>query len=186
MSMKSAFVCRADGVYDAVGPRIAIDADNISCLCQWAREALRQRARICIHESADAAVHEMMIAVCGTSYIHPHRHTHKMESFHVVGGCADVVFFDHAGGIEAVQRIAAPGSSLPFYLSVRNNAWHTVLPRSDVFVIHEVTNGPFVPAQTELAPWAPAEDDRRAANAYREALKLQLESLSMNTNGNTK
>jgi hypothetical protein len=48
--------------------------------------------------------------------------------------------------------------------------FHTLNIRSDLLIVHEITNGPFKPAETVQAPFAPDEQDLDAAAAYRDAL----------------
>ena len=78
---------------------VRLGAGQISFLKQQALSSNRKRARICTHRSNDDALHEMLIAISANSYIHPHKHTSKVESFHIIEGLVDVVVFDDAGAI---------------------------------------------------------------------------------------
>ena len=41
----------------------------------------------------------------------------------------------------------------PFLFRISNSAWHTVVPKSDFVIIHEVTKGPFNKNSSEFADW---------------------------------
>ena len=62
-------------------------------LFNWPKNP-RQRARYCTHSLVDDEVHEMVIYHKEGTYIRPHKHIGKTESFHLIDGEADVVFFD--------------------------------------------------------------------------------------------
>jgi cupin fold WbuC family metalloprotein len=133
----------------------------------------KKRVRFCAHRDNRDRVHEMFIALGRDSYIAPHRHTGKTESFHVLDGEADIVIFDDAGAIRRVVRMGAPASGRTFFYRMSQPLFHTVLVQSDVVIFHETTNGPWVKGDWTLAPWAPAEDGD-AARAYAEQLRAAI------------
>jgi len=143
-----------DEVYTATEGIIRFDRRAIEFTRECALRNPRGRARICAHRSADENLHEMLIAITAESYVRPHRHHGKSESFHLVEGEADVVILSEQGSVEDVIALG-PGAN--FFYRLDAPRYHTVLPRSPVLVIHETTNGPFDPAQTDWAAFAPAE-----------------------------
>jgi cupin fold WbuC family metalloprotein len=138
-----------------------------------ARSSRRGRARICAHDSPDDAIQEMLIAVSGGGYLRPHRHLRKCESFHVVEGAADVALFDDRGNLADLITLGEPGTPDDFFCRIPAGMFHTVLPRTPLFVLHEVTRGPFIAGDAEFATFAPAEDDRDAARRYSAELQRQ-------------
>jgi cupin fold WbuC family metalloprotein len=108
----------------------------------------------------------MVIAIASSSYIRPHRHIGKSESFHVVDGVVDIVMFDGAGAITDVIELGDRTSGRSFYYRLAESRFHMPLSRTDVMVIHEVTNGPFDRDRTIFAPFAPAEDQLDQARKY--------------------
>ncbi|MCS6771611.1 MAG: WbuC family cupin fold metalloprotein [Kiritimatiellae bacterium] len=134
-------------------------------ICRVKIEAVRSargRARINAHPGPDAAVQEMLIALHRGTYLRPHKHIDKSESFHVIEGCADVILFDDEGGIFDIVELGPPGGDRCFYYRQSVPRFHTLIIHSDMFVIHETTNGPFSPERTLFAPWAPEESDPKA------------------------
>lgn len=155
-----------DEVYVADEPIVRMGPGEIAFVKEEARKSPRRRARICAHRSNDDALHEMLIAISSASYIHPHRHIGKAESFHIVEGEVDVAVFDEAGTVVDVIELGAMGSGRSFYYRLSDSAFHTLLIRSEFLVVHEVTNGPFDRARTVLAPFAPPEDQTEQARDY--------------------
>jgi hypothetical protein len=51
-----------------------------------------------------------------------------------------------------------------------NAFFHTLIIRSDVLVVHEITNGPFRPTATVFADFAPEDSDVAKAAAYQAEL----------------
>jgi cupin fold WbuC family metalloprotein len=145
---------------------VRIGAEQIIFLKQQALSSNRKRARICTHRSNDDALHEMLIAISASSYIHPHKHTSKVESFHIIEGLVDVVVFDDDGAIIDVVEMGDVSTGKNFYYRLSDGLFHTLLIHSDFLVVHEVTNGPFVANETILASFAPPESSYEEALAY--------------------
>jgi cupin fold WbuC family metalloprotein len=153
-------------IYIAQDPIVQCGDAEIDFLKECALASPRKRARICAHKSNQDALHEMLIAISAASYIHPHRHLEKSESFHIVEGTVDVAIFDANGALVNVIELGEPGSGRAFYYRLSESAFHTLLIRSDFLVVHEVTNGPFDRAGTVLADFAPPENEAAAAHDY--------------------
>lgn len=163
-----------DEVFIAEDAIVRLGDEEIAFLKRQARASPRKRARICAHKTNDDALHEMVIAISADSYIHPHRHVGKSESFHIVDGEVDVAIFNDTGELSEVIRLGAPASGRCFYYRLSESAYHTLLIRSDFLIVHEVTNGPFDRDQTVLAPFAPTEDRVEEAHAYMQRVSRQV------------
>jgi cupin fold WbuC family metalloprotein len=167
-----------DEVVVLLGETVSLGDAEINLVKGMAERALRRRARICMHASRQDLLHEMLIGFSGSSYIPPHRHYNKSESFHVVEGEVDVVLFDDLGGVVKVIRMGACGSGKVFFHRLNSSRYHTLLIRSDTLVIHEVTNGPFDPNKSDIASFAPDESDIAAVERYMRQLDAQVEEWS--------
>jgi cupin fold WbuC family metalloprotein len=161
-------------VFIARDPIVRFGDEEITFLKQQAQANSRKRARICAHKTNDDSLHEMVIAISAASYIHPHRHIKKSESFHIVEGEVDVVVFDEAGAIIDVLELGEAGSGRKFYYRLSESAYHTLLIRSDFLIVHEVTNGPFDHSRSVLAPFAPPEDQVEKARDYMNRVAEQV------------
>jgi len=155
-----------DEVFVADEPIVEVGDEDVQFLKRQALASPRRRARICAHPSGEDTLHEMIIAISADSYIHPHRHFGKSESFHVIEGSVDVAIFEDDGALARVVALGVPGSGRQFFYRLSDRLFHTLRIRTPVLVIHEVTNGPFDPAATELAPFAPPESASERAKAY--------------------
>ena len=145
---------------------VTVDAAVIDELKQAAAKNPRQRIRICAHRSVDDRVHEMLIVHTRDTYVRPHRHTGKSESFHVIDGDVDVVLFDDAGAVADVIQMGSFASGRTFFYRIADPVYHTLLIRSEVLVFHEATTGPFRREESNFAPWAPDESDPAAVSAF--------------------
>lgn len=142
---------------------VRFDRRIVDFIKEVAVDSKRGRARVCAHRDNADSLHEMLIAMRRNSYVRPHRHWGKVESFHLVEGAADVVVMEESGTIVDVVRLD-PVSD--FFYRLDRPKYHTVLVESPVLVIHEVTNGPFDPADTQYGPFAPDEADISDAADY--------------------
>lgn len=156
-------------VADEAVPKV--DAAVIAALKAQALRSPRRRCRLCAHKDVSERLHEMFLVMARDSYIRPHKHIGKSESWHVIEGAADIVFFDEAGRITEWFPVASGGTC---YFRVDEPRYHTQIIRSELVVVHEVTTGPFRRAETVWAPWAPAESDVPAVAAYWEQLKRDV------------
>ena len=143
-----------DEVYIAVDEIVQLDVHEISFIRDCAKRNPRGRVRICAHKSPNDSLHEMLIGISESSYVRPHRHHGKIESFHLVEGSADIVILSERGEIEDVIEL---GKDANFFYRLDTPRYHTVIVRSPVLVIHETTNGPFDPSETNWAEFSPIE-----------------------------
>ncbi|MDP2342935.1 MAG: WbuC family cupin fold metalloprotein [Deltaproteobacteria bacterium] len=164
----------APGVFVCADDVVFVDDGVIAALKAAVPGSPLGRVRLCAHRHADDRVQEMLIVLGRASYVRPHRHLAKTESFHVVEGEADVVVFADDGAIERVVPLGPPGGGWSFFYRLQTSRFHTVLIRSEYLVIHETTNGPFRPDETVQASWAPADDDDDAVARYVAELERRI------------
>lgn len=148
-----------DEVFYSEGDIVKISNSDIASLIKKATNNERKRARICTHQSTDDTVHEMLIVHTKGNYIRPHKHNKKSESWHIIKGSADVVLFDETGNVNEIISVGDNSSSNKFYYRTNSPIYHSMLIRSQHFVFHEVTSGPYNKNDTIFAPWSPDEND---------------------------
>lgn len=146
-------------VYFADQSIVAVGPEELGFLQSNVETNVRQRVRLCAHQSPEESLHEMFVVYTSNTYMRPNKHP-KEESLHILGGEADFVFFDQMGNVTDVVQLGALSSGRPFYCRVPVDTYHTVIIRSGRLMIHEGLNGPFRKDSTTLfAPWAPEETD---------------------------
>lgn len=161
-------------VYWAEGAVFSIGETEINFLKDQLAESPRGRVRINVHSSAQDKLHEMFIAIDRQSYVRPHQHKNKSESFHIVLGTVDVVIFDEQGGIQQIVSLGEQSKGRNFFYRLSIPLFHTLIIYSDVLVMQEVTNGPFVPSETIFANFSPEESDLAGVTDYQAQLMSQV------------
>ena len=146
----------------AAGGVVRLTARDVAEVVARGVRSPRGRARLCAHAGPADPLHEMLICLAHSTYVRPHRHAGKSESFHVIEGELDVVVFEESGGIREVIPLGSYESGKVFFYRLAEPLFHTVLVNTPHALIHETTNGPFDLAGTEFAPWAPPESDPAA------------------------
>jgi cupin fold WbuC family metalloprotein len=154
----------------ATDPIVRLTQGDVAELIKLADRNPRKRIRICAHRDVGDKLHEMLIVHVRDTYVRPHKHPGKSESFHLIKGEVDVVVFDEAGLVTNVIRMGDYASGKTFYYRMTDPCYHTLLIQSDVIVFHETTNGPFQRSETVFAPWAPEEAAEAARRVFMEAL----------------
>lgn len=155
-----------DEVFVSQDPIVRIGPRELAFLKAQALTNARHRVRICAHKTNDDPLHEMVIAISALSYIHPHKHSGKSESFHIIEGAVDVVVFDDDGTLTDLIELGDSTTGRAFFYRLAQSKFHALLLKTAFLVVHEVTNGPFVRENTLLAPWAPTEDHLDEARDY--------------------
>ena len=145
---------------------IKLDRSDINNLREAAKYTKRSRMRLCAHGSIDEKIHEMFIIHNKETYVTPHKHLAKSESFHIIEGNANVVIFDDAGNVTEVIPMGDYSSGRIFYFRLSDPYYHTLLIESDHLIFHETTNGPFKRSDTIVAPWAPGEENITAQKEF--------------------
>jgi cupin fold WbuC family metalloprotein len=172
-----ALVQKSPEVFLAEGPIATIGTEDIEVLRQAVRKTPKRRVRINAHPDGDDGLHEMIIAIEPGSYIRPHKHPGKSEAFHIIEGQVDIVVFSEEGSIDRIVSLGAKGGSHPFYYRMSTPHFHTLIIHSDLLVVHEITNGPFVPSGTVFATFAPEEGDAANAAAFQADLVKRVAAI---------
>ena len=164
-----------EGVYTATGDIVVARREDIETLKEEASKAKLKRARLCWHQSQEDRIQEMTIAFTKESYIRPHKHIGKTESAYIIEGIADLVFLNKSGEVEEVREIGDSSSARSFYYRINQEIYHTLLIKSPYFVMHEVTNGPFVRGDVVFLPNSPDDKDEVVTGDYIKDLEKRAE-----------
>ena len=144
-----------DEVYYSEESFVLIGPEDLVELKKIAAVNTRQRARLCVHPSPSAALHEMFIVHGRDAYVRPHRHLGRQEGFMVLEGTADLLIFSSDGKLTQVVSMDLNC----FYKRLKDPIYHMLRIRSDFLVFYEATSGPFNRCDTVFAPWSPDEVD---------------------------
>ncbi len=150
---------------------VRIAKKDLDYLRQLADKNKRKRIRICAHRNINDETHEMLIVHARNSYVRPHKHLEKSESFHVIDGLADVIIFNDEGKIVDIISLGDYASGNFFYYRINKPAYHSLRICSDFIIFHEVTKGPFSKKDTMFAPWSPSEENPHEVEKF--LLKLK-------------
>ena len=83
-----------------------ISEELLDSVSHEARESSRLRMNYNFHESLDSPIHRLLNALEPGTYLPPHRHTDKEETYVVLRGSLLTFFYDDLGNvIEKVNKI---------------------------------------------------------------------------------
>lgn len=151
---KNKFTVKSHEVCTSKSDLLIIAYRDIQELKKKALKSKLHRSRICCHKSDQSLVHEMIIALTNKVSFSPHRHVDSEESIHVIEGEVNILIFNDSGDISNSIELGESRSGRAFFYRLPRNVWHTVIVKSNIAVIQEVTSGPFEPAKTEYAPFS--------------------------------
>ena len=133
---------------------VCISNEDLLELKKLSDQNIRQRIRFCTHKDPKADIHEMLIVHTRECYVRPHFHIDKPESLHVIEGQADLIIFNQSGKITKVLNLSNNLNNGFVYYRIEANTIHMLIIKSDYFIFHEVTKGPFKKENTKFPSWA--------------------------------
>lgn len=148
-----------------------ITEELLDTVTSQAKESPRLRMNYNLHASMDAPIHRLLNALEPETYLPPHRHADKEETYLVLRGSLMAFFYDDAGNVtEKVRLNPLEGK---YGLEIPPKTWHSIVVLESGTVIFEIKKGPYQPLPPEdLAPWAPQASDEEGAKAF---MKRMLE-----------
>jgi len=145
-----------------------IDTATLMSLCSAAAAAPRLRKNLNLHAELDDPVQRLLNAFEPGTYLRPHRHAEppKWELFVILTGrVAVLTFADDGHVLDRVELDADGGSRI---VEIPEAAWHTLVALAPRTLLFEVKRGPYMPnPPQDVAAWAPAEGDAKAAEFER-------------------
>lgn len=136
--------------------------DAVTC---QAKESPRLRMNYNFHATMNAPIHRLLNALEPGTYLPPHRHRDKEETYLILRGCLLVFFYDETGNVtEKVRLNPLEGN---YGLEIPSCTWHSIVALESGTVIFEIKKGPYLPLSPEdLSSWAPAPSDEEGAKAF--------------------
>lgn len=141
----------------------SITEGDLDRLLAAARASQRRRAIFRLHQHEEP-VQRMVNAMLPGTYIPPHKHEDpdKVELFCILRGTIAVLHFDRDGAVQDVRVISTTGELK--IVDIPPRTYHALLPL-EASVALEIIEGPYdARTHKKFAPWAPREDDPRAAD----------------------
>jgi cupin fold WbuC family metalloprotein len=154
---------------------IAFDEGLLDQVSEAAKSSPRKRSILRFHEHEEP-VQRMLNAIEPESYVQPHLHPTKPETFVVLRGKLLVARYDENGTLLEGVLLAADGPVRG--VEIPPGAWHSIMSLEEGTVAFEAIQGPYDPATHKLfAPWAPPEAHREAGLAFMSRLRAQMEAM---------
>lgn len=146
-----------------------ISEDLLNQVTQEALQSPRLRMNYNFHTSMDAPVHRMLNALEPATYLPPHRHSDKEETYLVLRGKLLAFFFNDEG--EVIEKTILDPKAGMYGLEIPVGMWHSIISLESGTVIFEVKKGPYQPLPAEdVAFWAPAPADSEQVKAFMDKL----------------
>lgn len=164
-----------EGVYYFHKVKPFIDNNVLEFLINDSLKNKLKRSRICTHKKPRSKIHEMFIAILKDSYIKPHKHLTKDESYLLIKGKLEIVIFNEKGRIKEIIYMSSTGKHKKLYFKVPKNTMHTIVIKSKYVVIKEVTEGPFNKKNDVFANFAPNENQKIKIKTYYKKLNKDIE-----------
>ena len=122
-----------------------------------ALQSPRHMARLLMHLSHEDMVQEMLIAMGKNCLVTPNSSIGKSESLQVVEGRLLLVIFDQNGNVVKEEEMGPIGSNFSSIYRLNSTPWHTMVPLTEMVVVHETLQGPFGNSSDVMPNWVPSE-----------------------------
>lgn len=148
-----------------------ITEELLDMVTSQAKENSRLRMNYNFHDSMDAPVHRLLNALEPGTYLPPHRHADKEETYLVLRGSLLAFYYDDAGNV--IEKVCLNPLEGKYGLDIPPCTWHSIVVLEPGTVIFEIKKGPYQPLpQEDLAAWAPLASDEEGVKVF---LKRMLE-----------
>lgn len=135
---------------------IKITRDLIDNVVGQARTSPRLRMNYNFHPELSDPVQRLLNALEPWTYIRPHKHTTKEESFVLLCGTLLAVSFNDDGTIRDHAILSAATGILG--IEFEENCYHMLTALETGSAVFEIKEGPFIPhSEVSSAPWSPQE-----------------------------
>ena len=118
--------------------------DEISAEAQTSERLYMNRN---LHDSLDAKAQRILNALEPGTILPIHRHSHTAETYILLRGWIDVMFYDDSGAESA--RFAIDPQNGRYGVNIPAGQWHTLEVLKSGSVIFEVKYGPHTPLEPE-------------------------------------
>jgi len=140
---------------------IKITTELIDKITAQARISPRLRMNYNFHTELNDPVQRLLNALEPWTYIRPHKHTTKEESFVLLRGKVLAVVFNADGTIRDYTVMCLSTGILG--VEFEENSFHMLTSLESGSVVYEIKEGPFIPhTEGSSAPWAPLEGSPEA------------------------
>jgi len=135
---------------------IKINSQLIDSVIDQARTSPRLRMNYNFHPELSDPVQRLLNALEPWTYIRPHKHTTKEESFVLLRGTILAVTFNDDGTIRDHAVLSQVTGIVG--IEFEENTFHMLTSLETGSAVFEIKEGPFVPhTEGSSAPWAPKE-----------------------------
>ncbi len=152
-----------------------IDDSLVKDVTRAAENSARRRSSYAMHVSNDEKIQRLVSVLETDSYVRPHKHENpdKVEVFIVLQGKLLVVLFAEDGRIS--EHVVLEFGKSPWGVEVPPGAWHMTVALEPATALYEVVEGPWQDHSHKKYPtWAPAEEEKEAAQAFIARVRQEL------------
>ena len=136
-----------------------INNELVEQIKENANQSQRHMARLLMHFDHEDPVQEMLIAMGRDCTVMPNRSIGRSESLQVINGELLLLVFDDNGKVVQRVEMGASDSGKIFLYRLSFTPWHTMIPLSEMVVVHEVLQGPFQKSPEPLPSWVPEKPE---------------------------
>ena len=95
---------------------------------------LNKKSRVWIHKNDKERIHEMIVFHKKGSYVRPHKHLNKLESFFIISGEVTLVIFDKKGIPIKKIDMGDYHSGKIFFYKMKKNYFHTQIIKKILYL----------------------------------------------------
>jgi cupin fold WbuC family metalloprotein len=125
-----------------------IDNNLLDQVTEKAKASERLRMNYNLHDSLDAEAHRLLNVLEPGTIFPIHRHKHTAETYIVLRGCINVIFYDDNKTL-IEQHLVTPKQGV-YCVHIPAGQWHTLEVMESSTVIFEVKDGPYEPLGGEV------------------------------------
>jgi cupin fold WbuC family metalloprotein len=126
-----------------------VSESDIAHITEQAKLSDTGRFRICLHQSTDDLIQEMLIAMSSHSRLTPHKRPGTRRTYSIIQGQLRLVLFSEKGTIQSTLDMTQHTHR---FVRLSADFFILPIPLTPNVVLHEIAEGPFM-ANDEYATW---------------------------------
>lgn len=159
----------------SIGNVIKIHSSQLQKFKEQAKKNKRKkRYRLCLQESSEGLLQEMIISRCKDDYCRPDKHRGIPESHTILEGSELIVLFDDDGTVTDAFLLDREKGYLTY--RINEDIFHMTIPLTETAIDYEVKLGPFQPESNIFPDWAPKEEEKEAVEAFVKKIKAEVKN----------
>ena len=125
-----------------------VDFQSILDLEVASKQSIKFRSRICLHDTNESVIQEMLLFLERKTVIDIHKHLDRDETYILIHGEIELNLYTESKELTKTINLTPFSEQGVFIFKTLKNQWHSLRVLSETAILFEITSGPFIKKNT--------------------------------------